>query len=482
MFDIDDTITKETEFMIKHAGGFLKRKYHTDFPVVNPNGYSVSDVFGLEKYLAERNFADEKLDMELNKISSAFWNKYFIQYLFYPIKREVPKTIRFLRSEGHQIYFVTLRGKQTHEKENYLQQMVREKLVPLLTRLQLIINHIKYDKLILVKNNKEKITIAKNLNATMLFDDNVEVLEHLDESILPVCIETSHNILFDFQNEKIVRIPFDFISICDAVGCKHNPAVNMQDSKSWRIRKKKIKHLKVYQRVYTEAAYRFLRLVGKGRVLKCYKPIVLGIENLPKEKQASVYVGNHRNIKDPLITIALLKNPTHFTALQRMFDYNENIFGQVGKNVGTVMTSFFVKAVGALPIARPTDDNYRMINLQTFQYISDYLKADSSIAIYPEGTLNREPAKNGNILPLKSNQSFKIAENGKAIIRPVAIVWIPKELKIENRVIVSFCNPIYTQGLKAKEIAEIWSGEMNRAINVMNRIVEEISNITNCDY
>lgn len=240
----------------------------------------------------------------------------------------------------------------------------------------------------------------------------------------------------------------------------------------------KVKRLKVYPRVFTELFYKIIRTFCKGYVMKRYNPIVLGEENLPKEKGANVFIGNHRNIKDPLITIALLKNPTHFIALKRMFNYNDNIWGKVGKNPGTVLTSLFVRSIGALPIARPTEENYRIENLQTFRYIEKYLNEKSAIAIYPEGTLNRHPDKDGNILPLKSNASFQMAERGKAVIRPVAIVWIPNEVGVKNRAIISFLKPIYTDELRGSEISEMWHSAINDAISSMNKMIEEMMKVS----
>ena len=473
LFDIDDTITNETEFMLKYAPIYLKRKFHDDFYIYNPNGYDVSEVFNLGHYFRQHGVPEESISAEMRKVNSGFWNKYFVRYMFYPIKSDVSKTINELRNKGFKINFVSSRGKKTHENENSFHKLIRTKIVPWMTKTQLKANHIKYDELILVQTNEEKVEVAKKLGAKCLFDDNLDVLRSLDDSILAVCIETSHNVTTDLSSENITRIPFCFDKINE---CVNNLGLDVEPKKE-SGKKKKIKNLKLYQKVYTESFYRLVRTFGKGRVLQYYNPIVIGEENLPKQQEVSVFVGNHRNIKDPLITVSLLKKPTHFAALKRMFEYNENLFGPVGKNLGTVATTLFVKSMGALPIARVTDTDYKYTNIQTFKYIREYLKLGSDIAIYPEGTLNRNPDENGNILPLKSNQAFKIAENGKAIVRPVSIVWIPKELNIENKVIISFLKPIHTEGLKAKEISEKWQESMNASIDAMNKIVSEMSKI-----
>ena len=230
--------------------------------------------------------------------------------------------------------------------------------------------------------------------------------------------------------------------------------------------------------MFTENMYVLLRTFSKKKVINSLKPLVIGQENLPDFKGPNIFVSNHRNIKDPIITIAFLKNPTHFAALKRMFDNNENMFGKVGKNIGTYATTIFVKSMGCLPIARPTDENYRTINISTFTKIKEYLSMNSAVAIYPEGTINRKPDENGNILPLKSDQIFKLSRNGNAIIRPVAIIWVPKEANIENRVLLAFLKPIYTKGLTTEEISERWKKSVDVAIDAMNKIVEELIKIS----
>lgn len=475
LFDIDDTITNETDFMIKYAPIYLKKKYGLNVQVVNPHGYDVVEVFGLKEKLKDNAKFYLNLEAKLEEINKSFWNKYFIKYIFYPIKKDARKIICDLRNRGYKINFASLRGKKTKEKESLKDKFVRTKIVLFLTKLQLKLNHIKYDKLILVEKNEDKINIANELNAKIVFDDNVEVLEKVQNSVA-VCVKASHNVNVNFKNENVVKLPFSFEAI-------NNFVAECEDKKRFiKSGKRKISKLKIYKKALTETTYRLLRTCSKHKIIKEFKPLVIGEDNLPKFKGPNMFVGNHRNIKDPLIIISLLKNPTHFAALKRMFEYNDNLFGKVGKNLGTVATTWFVKSMGALPIARPTDEDYRKVNLKTFRDIMDYLDSDSSVTIYPEGTLNRNPKEDGNILPLKSDQTFRVAENGRAIIRPVAIVWVPKEIKIENRVLIAFLKPINTYGLKTEQILERWHNSVNGAIDSMNKIIEELDQINQSNY
>ena len=472
VFDIDDTITNETEFMLKYAPSFLMKKYNIQAKVVNPNGYNVDEVYGIRNILISKGVKTDDLDKETKKIVDSFWNKHFLKYMFYPLKKDTKSITEELKMKGYKINFVSLRGKKTIDKLNPIEKLVRLGIVPFLTKMQLKLNGIKYDKLYLVESNEDKLRIADDINAKMIFDDNVSLLESVIHSI-PVCVETPHNVNHSFKNKNIRRTKFkvEEVKILAEECIKHNG--------KGTIKSDRFKNLKLYQKVYTENIYKLCRNVSKKQVIKMFKPLVIGEENLPIVGGPNVFVGNHRNIKDPVITISLLENPTHFAALKRMFEYNENIFGPVGKNLGTYFTTWFVKSIGALPIARPNEENYMTINFQTFKYIEDYLNLNSSVAIYPEGTLNRHPDENGDILPLKSNHAFKIAENGKAIIRPVAIVWVPKEVDIENRVLITFLPPIYTNGMKANEIAEKWVKDMHEAITSMNSILDELIKMHN---
>ena len=139
IFDIDDTITRETEFMMKYAPKYLKNKYNLDFKIINPNGYDVADVFGVEKILKDNNYPGN-IEEEVKKINSSFWNKYFLKYMFYPLKPDTKKIIDNLINKGYKINFVSLRGKKTHETENMKQKFVRKKIVPFLTKMQLKFN------------------------------------------------------------------------------------------------------------------------------------------------------------------------------------------------------------------------------------------------------------------------------------------------------------------------------------------------------
>lgn len=484
VFDIDDTIIDETGFILKEAPAYLKKKYGMDAKVVNPNGKNVAEIFGLYEFFKSKDstLSEEELTLKCKKAIASYNAKMFLKYSFQPLRPDASNIINDLTSRGYKITFVSLRGIKTKEEETIKDVFLRKVAVPLLTKLQLKLNDIKYKQLVLVEKVEDKKQIIADLKPSFVFEDTIEVINDLsDIDTIPVCVETPHNVLEEFENERVVRVPFTHESVMEVVNnAEKNKLVKKpkRELTKKEKNKRKIKSLKMYQKFYTENFYKLIRVSAKI-YSKVYdlNPLIIGEENIPKEKGPDVFVSNHRNIKDPLITMALLKHPTHFAALKRMFENNENIFGTVGNNLGTYATTFLVKSAGALPIARPEDTDYMITNLQTFKYINDYLAAGSATAIYPEGTINRKPDENGNILPLKSNQAFKIAEDGKGVVRPIAMVWVPKEVDIPNRVIIAFLKPIYTEGLKASEIAQRWTTSVNNAINGINTIIEELVKI-----
>ena len=115
VFDIDGTITNETEFMLKYAPRYLKKKFNKDFKVVHPNGYDVSEVFGVGEFLTQLGYEKEEVEKKIKNINSGFWNKNFIKYMFYPIKSDAKKIVADLKEKDCKITFASLRGKRTKE-------------------------------------------------------------------------------------------------------------------------------------------------------------------------------------------------------------------------------------------------------------------------------------------------------------------------------------------------------------------------------
>lgn len=79
VFDIDDVLTEETEFMRRFAPTYLHKVYGWDVSVVNPNGYELSEVYGIKDILVILGYTEADAEMKARKISQKFWNKHFIK-------------------------------------------------------------------------------------------------------------------------------------------------------------------------------------------------------------------------------------------------------------------------------------------------------------------------------------------------------------------------------------------------------------------
>ena len=157
VFDIDDTITYETEFLKQHAPKFLKDKYDIDIVIKNENGYNLEEIYDLNNILVKTGLNEEEAKYKSKKITNDFWNSNFIKYNLKKVRPGVKDLIHQLKKDGYDIHFVSLRGKKTKENDTKLNEFVRLKIVPLITKILLFSNGIKYDKLTLVKNEEEKL-------------------------------------------------------------------------------------------------------------------------------------------------------------------------------------------------------------------------------------------------------------------------------------------------------------------------------------
>ena len=450
VFDIDDTITDETGFVMKYAPTYLKRRYKIDPIIKNPYGYNISEIFGINDKHIENNF----------------WNHYFILYILQPLRAGVRKTINTLKADGYSIYFVSKRGKKTSDRDTFLNKLIRTEVVPLLTQLQLSINRIKYNQIKIVQTDEEKSEFIKKLRPSFVFDDQLNILQEVSEFTMAVCMETNH--CAELLSSKIVKVS-SFDQVLDIV-------LNNSDLSGRKKNKVKnnYKNVKRTEYVFTETFYRIIRFLGRRFFLIKYKPIVRGKELIPCDKRAVVFVGNHRNNLDPLIATLFLKKPVHWAALLRLFEAKENLFGRDDIWLLRKLSSCIIKWMGAFPIARPEDTDFRKINVLSLLKMDEYIKHNSSIGFFPEGTINRNPEKQ-NVLPLASDVVFSIAKRNEVWIQPFAIVWASKDANILNKCIIIFSEPIETCGMNTAEIKETWEYEVNRSIDKAKKTFCEIS-------
>lgn len=468
VFDIDDVIVSETGFLRENAPKFLKKYYNLSVEIKNTNGYKVSETYGLREIFSKNNdLIEEQIEKKCKEIDSKFWTRNFLKYMFYPLKKDVRETINNLKEKGYRVYFVSTRGKKTKEKEKVIDKFIRQKIVPFLTKSQLNMNLIKYNQVKLVQNEEEKIEFIKDIKAKFLFDDQLSILEKVPENTIPVCVESNHN-KNKILNQRILRVTsFENEEVKKLV---------LDNCKCKKKSKNKYGNVKVYEKIYTESFYVLVRTVFKNLFVKKFKPIVCGLENIPDDKRAVVYVGNHRNDLDPLIVTLFAKNPTHWAALLRLFQAKENLFGRDDIAVLRNLSAFLIKSMGSIPIARKTDDNYSDININSLLKIESYIKLNSCIGFYPEGTKNRKPEEQ-NILPLASDAIFSIVKHNRAWVQPFSIVWTPKDINIPNKVVLIFPKAIEATGMSTSEIKQQWYNSVNSEIERTKELFEQLRKI-----
>lgn len=466
IFDIDDTITDETGFVLKYAPKYIKKKYKINPTIKNPNGYNVSEIFGLqESFQSNTKLSDVEIEEECKRAIDGFWNSHFVKYMFYPLKKGVRKTVNLLKKENNNIYFLSSRGKRTKEMDTLFNEFVRLKVVPFLTKMQLKLNFIRYNQLEIVQDEEDKLNFINKIKPAVVIDDQLSLLERVPEFTQSVCIRTSHNI-DRRSSDRIIRVS----------SFEHNELQEIISNISEKRVHKKYNHIKFFERLFTEMVYVLVRTIGRKHFIHKFNPLVRGMENIPKDKRAVIFAGNHRNNFDPLIATLFIDKPTHWAALLRLFQAKENLFGRNDRYILRKLSAMLIKAMGSIPIARETDDNYQQINLKSLLKIDEYIKLGSSIGFFPEGTLNRKPQER-NLLPLKSNAIFQVAKRNNAWLQPFAIAWSPEDIETRHKVVLVFATPIETTGMKTDEIRKQWEESLNYNIDQINELFDELKRV-----
>lgn len=160
------------------------------------------------------------------------------------------------------------------------------------------------------------------------------------------------------------------------------------------------------------------------------KVIAIGEDRIPKDT-AVVYVGNHRSYFDVILTYVRVPRPTGYIAKKEM--------------AKVPLLSHWMRNLHCLFLDR---DDIKQ-GMKTVLQAIEKVKNGISIAIFPEGTRNRQP---DCLLPFH-NGSFKIAEKGDVPIIPMSIVntrsiWEDQFPKIRKAtVIIEYCEPVYIKDL-----------------------------------
>lgn len=453
IFDIDDTITYESDFLRKYGPKFLEKE-NLKAIIVDERGYCLDEIYGLRDQFMERGYSLKEAEVETNKLVDKFWKLYFIKYNFCRIRPGVSNLINELKKNGYQIHILSLRGKR--QKGSTLNGNVQFEMVSKITKLMLRMNHIYYDRLRLVSDLKEKLDYIKYCFPEILFEDQISIIKNIDRRIVRVLISNIHNLDKDLP-EGIIRLNnyIDCLPIKKFITHINNDGVRKNF---------KIKLIDFLQ-------YITKKIVGWYFCIR-FQPIVIGEDNIPL-KGSMIFVGNHRNNLDPIFISITSHKAIHWAALLRLFQGKEDVFSTKSGKIRKKLFSKFICYMGALPIARPTDSNYVNINIKTISHLALLLRMGASVGFFPEGTINREPLEN-DILPLKSNRVFRMAVETDSYVQPFSIVWIPDELGIRNKLIITYAIPINAHNREKKEVRDLWQEVEICNINRSNELIEEL--------
>ena len=147
IFDIDETITLETDFMKKYAPAFLQKNGFRAGQI-NEAGYCLHEVYGLKEQLMERGIPAQEAKERAEGVTNKFWNRYFFKYNRTRVRRGVAMLMDILHDYGYEIHLLSLRGKNTDLKGT-------GGIVRLITKGMLKRNKVSYDKLVLVQTKNE---------------------------------------------------------------------------------------------------------------------------------------------------------------------------------------------------------------------------------------------------------------------------------------------------------------------------------------
>lgn len=446
VFDIDDTITNESDFIRRHAKKFFA-KYGINPVMINPDGYKIEEIYNIEECYLNEGFSAESAASQTRHISKAFWSKYYVKYNLQTIKPGIRKYTHYLREKGYLIYFISLRGVVRHKDERRNQK--EQKLVRTITKAMLKLNRICFDKLILVKSVEEKMDYIQRLNPELLFEDSVSVIESLHTAnaidALYVCVESPSNIKYIFT-EDVLRIKSftDSRSIYDAVTEK-----KVEVSNSMREWNK--------SELFQRAA---IRLAGWYFVRK-FRPTIVGSENIPP-RGAVGFVGNHRDNLDPIMVSIYSGRAIHWAALLRLFMGKESLFNDSASKREMEAFSKFITRMGALPIARPEDEDHLNINMSTINELTELLKHNKAVGFFPEGTRNRRVTEQ-SLLPIKSNRVFRMACETESFLLPFSISW-----NKDRHVTIVFAKPINARKRNKKDVRDWWVQEVKTTLDQLD--------------
>ena len=180
---------------------------------------------------------------------------------------------------------------------------------------------------------------------------------------------------------------------------------------------------------------------------------IKGKEYISKDEPV-LYVGNHRSFFDIVVLYPLLPYPATFVAKQSLLK-----FPVIGN---------WLSRVNGLALDRKNNREA----LKTILKGIEYLKNDTSVVIFPEGTRCKEPE--GNLMEFKEG-SFKLATKSKRKIVPVAITGTSQIFEDHmpfvhsSKVVLEFLPPIDTAEMSKEEMTGIGERVREQILEIIKK-------------
>ena len=169
-----------------------------------------------------------------------------------------------------------------------------------------------------------------------------------------------------------------------------------------------------------------MRLVVRFWLWFCFKPVdVRHPERVPADGPVLLCINHPNNLIDSLVVAAALWRKVHFLAAAAMFRHP--------------LVARFLRACGAIPVYRKTDDPDRLDrNVETFAACFTAFDRDRLVAIYPEGTTHAE----SRVQRIKTGAArialgYEHAHAGRLVVVPVGLTFEARK-SFRGRVLVSF--------------------------------------------
>ena len=295
LFDIESF--QLSEKIIK----YMKDKYNIN--IVNKNGYGIKEIFN----------CSEKIEKEV-------WIKFGIEYsLFYKSRPWIKETIDELRKNGNKVYIVTSKACTT---EKSVKGLIMRNLFELGLKFnQIHVDGIEYCS---VENSpQDKLSACKKRNIKIIVEDKKENIEYLSKHLKVICVNTLNNkdvkefdenrvtdgneiyfkinkIICEMKNKKNIFTSFEKKKEeCLELGSKndyYNDLIKYYKCLPYNIKKIET----------SEFVIRNLSKIIATYFNKKYKPTIIGLENLPKEK-GYIYFCNYLDDKDLMFLLAQLR-------------------------------------------------------------------------------------------------------------------------------------------------------------------------------